>query len=278
MCLEEGQHVAEQVNIRHPLHIIGHAGAVLTCNSCTSALHVHANTMLEGFRIQATKAACVTHHAGRLHLHTCHLICDTRRLDHLYFALITHAAARANATTANAAKHPSGAVLPSSGAAARHRTDGRAELCAHAALHMRAHNGATAAAAAAAQGVALEVRPPTACLHVEETTISGSLRAVCCLGNAFPEDVRMVVYGTRAHFWFSVAGLPQRLLGAVPCTPPRVAQGAARGGRCALTSAHLRGSGAGPSDVDTSVSPADVEQLWLKSLQHKKRRRLLDSL
>jgi hypothetical protein len=83
--------VAEGVELRHPLKLLGSPGSVLMCrrSRAESALDIRANVRLDGVHVKAQRSACVRHHCGRLQISCCHLDCDPQRFDHLYCALVT---------------------------------------------------------------------------------------------------------------------------------------------------------------------------------------------
>lgn len=83
--------MAEGVELRHALQLLGSPGSVLLCrrSEAQSALSIRANVRLEGVHVKAQRSACVRQHCGRLEISCCHLDCDPQRFDHLYCALVT---------------------------------------------------------------------------------------------------------------------------------------------------------------------------------------------
>jgi hypothetical protein len=146
-----GEHTVEGLSICHPLRLIGAPGSSLLCRrpAAEAALEVWSNVRVEGLCMVATRAFCIRHNDGELHLSRCKLICNAEHLSHLYSAVV---------------------------AAARQRKGGSAA----------------------------DAGRPAGRLTVEETSITGSMRAVMCQGDGKLTDVR--VLGTaRGHcFWFQV--------------------------------------------------------------------------
>jgi hypothetical protein len=144
VCIERGVHTAEDVQVTHPLQILGRPGSKLVCRKrkADTALAVHANVRLNGVHLDAQRSACIQHHSGRLHLACCRLQCDPQQFDHLYCALVTMARSTLQQRSAD--------------------------------------------------------------LIVEETVISGSLKACECQGDGQLRDVRMLFDGLHKRFWFSV--------------------------------------------------------------------------
>lgn len=142
-----GSHVAEGIQLQHPLQLVGCPGSALVCrkHQASCALNVRANVRLENLHVSAQRSACVQQHCGRLEILRCQLHCDPQRFDHLYCALVTR-------------------VRGSTARPYRQITD----------------------------------------LHVHETVISGSLRAIDCCGDGVLRNVRVVFDGLQKHFWFSV--------------------------------------------------------------------------
>jgi hypothetical protein len=78
----EGEHVAEGLVLRHQLRILGSPRSRLICrrHCAEAALEVHANLKLEQLQVEANHAICIRHHAGRLQVHMCRLVCLPSRL------------------------------------------------------------------------------------------------------------------------------------------------------------------------------------------------------
>ena len=139
----------EGLTISHPLRLIGSPGCQLLCHraSAEAALEIWSNVRVERISMVATRAFCIRHNDGELHLRRCKLTCRSEHLGHLYSALV--AAARQRQSSA-----------------AGDRPAGR--------------------------------------LTVEETSITGSMRAVLCQGDGELEDVRVLGSACGHCFWFQV--------------------------------------------------------------------------
>jgi hypothetical protein len=87
----DGDHVAEGLVLRHQLRILGCPRSRLICrhHRAEAALEVHANLKLEQLQVEANQAICIRHHAGRLQVHMCRLVCLPSRFAHLFCALLS---------------------------------------------------------------------------------------------------------------------------------------------------------------------------------------------
>lgn len=103
-----GQHIVEGLSISHPLRLIGAPGCQLLCRrtAAEAALEIWSNVRVEGISMVATRAFCIRHNDGELHLSRCKLTCHSEHLSHLYSALV--AAARQRQGTAADLDRPAG--------------------------------------------------------------------------------------------------------------------------------------------------------------------------
>jgi hypothetical protein len=74
----------------HPLRLIGAPGCKLICQAAAAeaALDVWSNVKVEGVTVDATRAFCIRHNDGDLHVRRCKLTCRAEPLSHLYSALV----------------------------------------------------------------------------------------------------------------------------------------------------------------------------------------------
>lgn len=213
-----GDHIVEGVSISHPLRLIGSPGTMLMCRrtAAEAALEIWSNVRLEGVSMVSTRAFCIRHNDGELHVSRCKLTCDSEHLGHLYSALV---------------------------AAARQR-----------------------------QSSTVDVGRPAGRLTVEETSITGSMRAVVCQGDGELSDVR-VLGSTCGHcFWFQVRQDVLRSQQSVAVQRKRAAEGV----HGVEGPPEGDSSGAGGSSGSSSRAKLHVPGVRQTRLQARRRQRSRD--
>lgn len=185
-------HEASDINIPHPLHILGGGfnpedTQITAPPGADCALSFSASCKVAMLAVSATLCPCLVHRRGFLTVERCKLSSDPRGLLHLVSPVVTLAAG-------------------SSGAAALGLTEVQLQPTATAAASPAWLMQVTSSSSSSSKGMPGQLKPSagTGRLVIVECRLQGGSTAVRCGGTGRLRDVRVIYESRAAVFWLEV--------------------------------------------------------------------------